>query len=77
MAPTTTGEEMPKKEIQHPLPKGTKVKYLSPRCPCSGSRWKLVESVIVGSTKNGNTVVYTLRAEKRGIPTAGIVEVIG
>jgi len=64
--------------ITHPLKKGTKVKYLSPRCPCSGSRWKLVEGVILhAETKNPDNVVYTIRGEKHRIPAKGIVETTG
>ncbi len=63
--------------IQHPLTKGTKVKYLSPRCPCSGKRWELVEGVITGVNKrpSGN-YFYSIRREKHRIPEKGIIEVL-
>ena len=65
-------------KIKHPLPKGTKVKYLSPRCPCSGSRWALAEGKITAVAKGiqPNVWIYGILGEKQQIPDTGILEVL-
>lgn len=65
-------------DILHPLKKGVKVRYLSPRCPCSGKRFVMAQGKIIGvQTKQGGaTVIYTIQGEKNKIPSAGIVEVV-
>ena len=65
-------------DIQHPLKKGVRVKYLSPRCPCSGKRFVQARGKIIGVTtkQGGATVIYTIQGEKNKIPAAGIMEVL-
>lgn len=65
-------------DISHPLNKGVTVKYLSPRCPCSGKRFVMAKGKIIGvQTKQGGAVIiYTIQGEKKKIPAAGIVEVV-
>jgi hypothetical protein len=62
--------------ITHPLKKGTKVTYLSPRCACSGSKWKLVESTVIGINKQNKNIMYSIRGEKHKIPIKGIIKVV-
>lgn len=65
-------------DISHPLKKGTVVKYLSPRCPCSGKRFVMAKGRItnIQTKKGGSVIVYTIQGERNKIPAAGIVEVI-
>ena len=65
-------------KIQHPLKVGQKVKYLSPRCPCSGKKFVIVENIIVQVTnpRNVSNVTYRIKGERQQIPAQGIVQVI-
>lgn len=67
-------EKMP---INHPLKVGTRVKYLAPSCPCSGSRWKLTEGVIQHvDAKKKNSIIYGMRGQRHKIPAKGVVELV-
>lgn len=61
--------------INHPLNKGTRVKYLLPKCKCSGGGYLMRKGTIVGYTKNkNNKYVYTI--DGRAIPELGITGII-
>ncbi len=63
--------------ITHPLSIGTKVQYLSPRCPCSGKRFAVVTGTIksVGKTKDGKTY-YVIIGDRKNIPQDGVIRVL-
>lgn len=62
--------------ITHPIEKGTKVKYLSPKCPCQGKGYKLKEGRIAHSFQKKGSYVYQMANEPRSIPQLGIVQVL-
>lgn len=62
--------------IKHPLGIGTKVQYLSPRCPCSGKRYELMEGSIKQIFINGGNYRYRIRAESKVIPSEAIIKLL-
>lgn len=62
--------------IKHPLDIGTKVQYLSPRCPCSGKRYELMEGSVKQIFKNGSNYRYRIRAESKVIPSEAIIKLL-
>lgn len=64
------------KNIKHPLKHGTRVKYLSPKCPCKGGGYKLKEGRIAHTVEKNNTYIYQMADEPRRIPQLGIVQVL-
>lgn len=75
MSPTTTiNKNM--SNIKHPIEKGTRVKYLSPKCPCQGKGYKLKEGKVAHTIEKNGTYIYQLANEPRRIPQLGIVQVL-
>lgn len=63
-------------EIKHPLEKGTKVKYLAPKCPCKGKGYNVKSGSVVNIVEQNNMYVYSVAGEGRAIPQLGIIEII-
>lgn len=62
--------------IKHPLKRGTKVKYLSPKCSCQGKGYNLKEGKIAHSFEKNGTYIYQMLNEPRRIPQLGIVQIL-
>lgn len=64
-------------ELTHPIAVGTKVQYLSPRCPCSGSRFAVVNGLIKKYQKlSDGRYTYTIKGERKVIPQEGILKIL-
>ena len=64
-------------EITHPIQKGTKVKYLQPKCPCAGKGFQLREGVVTAIITKANKTYYNLSTTKHRIPAEGVVKILG
>lgn len=62
--------------ITHPVESGTKVKYLSPKCPCQGKGYDLKTGKIKHVVEKNSTYIYTISNSTRSIPQLGIVQVL-
>lgn len=62
--------------ITHPLKVGTKVRYLSPRCPCSGKKYEITEGAITQVAKNGPNYRYLFHKEPRAIPSEAVIKIL-
>ena len=62
--------------VIHPVERGTKVKYLRPKCKCVGGGYQLKEGYVVRAVAKNGKYVYTINTTNRAIPQLGIVQVL-
>lgn len=63
--------------IQHPLEKGTKVKYLEPRCKCMNPPWTVKTGTIhIITERSGGEYTYGITGTKHRIPSKAVFEII-
>ena len=63
-------------EVTHPIDKGTKVKYLQPKCPCSGGGFQLREGVVMSTIVKAKKFYYNISTTRHRIPAAGVVKIL-
>jgi hypothetical protein len=63
-------------EIEHPIKLGTKVKYLTPKCPCLGKGYLLKQGKVVAAIAKDGKFFYNITTSKHRIPELGITEVL-
>lgn len=61
--------------IKHPIKKGKKVQYLSPKCQCAGGGYRILDGVITGIVAKKGQYIYTITTSRHRIPDKGIVKV--
>lgn len=62
--------------ITHPIQKGTKIKYLQPKCPCVGKGYQLKVGVVTAVINKNHKFFYNITTTKHRIPEAGVVKIL-
>lgn len=63
-------------QIDHPLKRGTKVRALAPRCPCSGKKFQIVAGSIMAVKQRNEKYLYQVAGEKSLIPQEAIIGIL-
>lgn len=62
--------------IEHPIKLGTKVKYLTPKCPCLGKGYMMKVGKVIATIAKDEKFFYNITTTKHRIPELGIIEVL-
>jgi len=63
-------------DITHPIEKGTKVQYLSPKCGCQGGGYQLNTGVVTNTIVKRGKYIYNITTSRHRIPAKGVIKIL-